>query len=198
MKHLNKTMLCILLALTLILGAMALAETAQAPAPEAIPGQTEPAEAPEEAPADDDSAALQDAIDAYHSAQQESRQAERRTALEEELNGYVEAGKLTQEQADLILNEFDARAEARANGPQKQSRGRARGGHMNGMMNNGGNDRMGGRMNNGGNDRMGGQSGRMGGRMNGRGGQAPMAPAAPQAADPAPDMPQPEMGPDGI
>ena len=97
--------------------------------PEAAPAENS-AQAPEAAPAEnsadaaagdaagtqtpestDDSAALQEAFDAYRTAKQESRTAD----LEAELKEYVEAGKLTQEQADLILNAYKERA-AQKNG----------------------------------------------------------------------------------
>ena len=72
--------------------AQAPAEEAQAPA--ATPEQTE-----------DEQKALQDAMDAYRAAKQDKAVDD----LETELKGYVEAGSLTQEQADLILKNVKER-----------------------------------------------------------------------------------------
>ena len=79
------------LVLALTLGVTALAETAEAPA----------AEPAAETPNGTDTA-LQEALDALAAA----RSGSRLTSLEEELKAYVEAGKLTQEQADLILKAY--------------------------------------------------------------------------------------------
>ena len=198
MKNLNKAMMSILLVLTLILGAMALAENAEVPTLEPVPEQ---AETPEEAPSDDaapatDSTALQDAMNAYRSARQESRQAARKAALEEELKGYVEAGKLTQEQADLILKDYETRAQQRANARNDQFAYGGRGGRMNG----GKGGRMDGNMGGGKGGRMnGGKGGRMGGCMMG-GMNDPMMDgnAMPQSAVVDPEMNMPEMGTEGI
>ena len=84
------------LVLALTLGVTALAETAEAPAAE--PPAAEPAA---ETPNGTDTA-LQEALDALAAA----RSGSRLTSLEEELKAYVEAGKLTQEQADLILKAY--------------------------------------------------------------------------------------------
>ena len=85
------------LILTLAAGTVALAENAaetpEKSAGEVLPGQESTAGSSE------DSDALQEALEAYRNA----RSASRREALEEELKSFVEAGKLTQEQADLIL-----------------------------------------------------------------------------------------------
>ena len=120
----NKAMLALMLVLAMAFGAMAMAEAVPAEPP------TLEAEAPAEAPADetapaetapaDDSAALQAAMDALHNARQDKRQA----SFEEELQAYVAEGKLTQEQADLILNQYKARAEQRANKAQTRGQGR--------------------------------------------------------------------------
>ena len=101
----------IALALALVMGVAALAETAE-PATDPIPAVTE--EAPNEGAAPetekaDDNAALQDALEAYRSA----RESKCVDDLTEELNGYVEAGKMTQEQADLILNSVKERLAAK-------------------------------------------------------------------------------------
>ena len=106
----------IALALALVMGVVAFAETAE-PAADPVPAVTEEApagEATTEAPAAeaetaDDNAALQEALEAYRSA----RESKRVDDLTEELNGYVEAGTMTQEQADLILNSVKERMAAR-------------------------------------------------------------------------------------
>jgi hypothetical protein len=101
----------IALALALVMGVVAFAETAE-PATDPVPAVTEEAPA-EEAAAEtektDDNAALQEALEAYRSA----RESKRVDDLTEELNGYVEAGSMTQEQADLILNSMKERLAAK-------------------------------------------------------------------------------------
>ena len=95
----KKNMIAIALALILVLsiGVAAFAED-----PAAATQETEAATA------DAESAALQDALDAFRSAKRAKRTAD----LEAELKGYVEAGTLTQEQADLILaNHKDRQAQ---------------------------------------------------------------------------------------
>ena len=103
------------LALALVMGVVAFAETAE-PATDPVPAVTEEApaeEAGDEAAVEkeqaDDNAALQEALEAYRSA----RESKRLDDLTEELNGYVEAGTMTQEQADLILNSVKERLAAR-------------------------------------------------------------------------------------
>lgn len=85
------------LTLALLIGAVAMAENAEPEMP-AIE-QTQPEQAPAQS---DTSTALQDAFKAYNDAKSSSRQDD----IEAELKSYVEAGKLTQEQADLILNYY--------------------------------------------------------------------------------------------
>ena len=145
----------IALALALVMGVVAFAETAE-PATDPVPAVTEEAPAEEaapEAPAaetekTDDNAALQEALEAYRSA----RESKRVDELTEELNGYVEAGTMTQEQADLILNSVKERMAAKNGecpncgyqfqnnapwmGGQKGQRGgrMMQGGQMNGQM----------------------------------------------------------------
>ena len=92
----------IALALALALSTAALAEGATEPVPAADPVPAVEAQAPvEEADEaeNDDSAALRDAMEAYRAARQDKAVDD----LEAELNGYVSAGSMTQEQADLIL-----------------------------------------------------------------------------------------------
>ena len=103
----------IALALALVMGVVAFAETAE-PATDPVPAVTEEAPTEEAAPAaeaekTDDNAALQEALEAYRSA----RESKRVDDLTEELNGYVEAGTMTQEQADLILNSVKERLAAK-------------------------------------------------------------------------------------
>ena len=100
----KNTIIGIALALALVMGVVAFAETAE-PSTDLVPAVTEEAPTEEAAPAaetekTDDNAALQEALEAYRSA----RESKHVDDLTEELNGYVEAGTMTQEQADLILN----------------------------------------------------------------------------------------------
>ena len=53
-----------------------------------------------------EAAALNEALEAYGKAKAESRKLAILTSLKEELDGYVAAGTLTQEQADLILKYY--------------------------------------------------------------------------------------------
>ena len=123
----------IALALVLTLGIVAFAEsTPDATVPEA-PAETATTDTTvAETPAKStDSTALQDALTAYNQA----RQSTYTENLEAELKGYVESGKLTQEQADLILK-YVKDQEALRNGVcpncgyQFQNGGK--GGHMKG------------------------------------------------------------------
>ena len=95
------------LVLAIVVGVVAIAESAETEAPQLPATEQAPAEAaPEaEAPATEstDSTALKEALDAYNAARQSSKV----EGLEAELKGYVESGKLTQEQADLILNYYN-------------------------------------------------------------------------------------------
>ena len=125
----------ITLALVLILGIAALAEGTD-PVPEnpavatpANPAVTEEAEASPEQVSDDNTA-LQEALDAYRSAKQDKAVSD----LEAELKEYVEAGSLTQEQADLILSNVKDRLAAK-NGecPNCGYKFSNKGGRMGGM-----------------------------------------------------------------
>ena len=103
----------IALVLALAMGVVAFAETTE-PATDPVPAVTEEAPTEEAAPAaeaekTDDNTALQEALEAYRSA----RESKRVDDLTEELNGYVEAGTMTQEQADLILNSVKERLAAK-------------------------------------------------------------------------------------
>ena len=100
----------IALVLALALSTAAIAEGTTEPTPAADPvlamesavteeATTEEASPAEKAAPQQTEDALQDALDAYRAAKQDKAVSD----LEAELNGYVEAGSLTQEQADLIL-----------------------------------------------------------------------------------------------
>ena len=113
MKHFFSGMMIALAMVTaLVVGIAALAEATEAEVPE-LPSVEEAqpeqeAQQPEQdaqqpaADASSDNTALQDAFDAYRAARQSGQQEE----LEAELKSYVASGKLTQEQADLILNYY--------------------------------------------------------------------------------------------
>ena len=166
MKHFfSGMMLALALIAALVVGMVAVAENAapEMPSMEAVqpdqtqpgqaqPGQTQPDQIqPDQAQQPAADTELQQAYDAYRAARQSGRQ----EALEDELKGYVEAGKLTQEQADLILKDARER-EALRNGTcpncgYQFKSGMGKGGRMNGGkgMNNGMNRGKGGRMNGG-------------------------------------------------
>lgn len=96
MKHwIGRAALALTLALALALGVAALAENVEAEPAEPEAPAAESAEA-------SDTTALDDALDAYYAAKDSGRADE----LEAELKEYVAAGKMTQEQADLILNYY--------------------------------------------------------------------------------------------
>lgn len=111
MKHFFSGMLiAFTLVAVLITGVIALAENAVPEIPElpsveeSQPEQAQPEQDAQQPAADasSDNTALQDAFDAYRAARQSGQQEE----LEAELKSYVASGKLTQEQADLILNYY--------------------------------------------------------------------------------------------
>ena len=138
MKHFfSGMMLALALVAALVVGVVAVAENAapEMPSMEAVqpdpaqPDQTQPDQSSQQPAADTE---LQQAYDAYRAAKQSGR----REALEDELKGYVEAGKLTQEQADLILKDYKER-EALRNGTcpncgYQFENGMGKGGRMNG------------------------------------------------------------------
>ena len=163
MKHFFSGMLiALILALALIAGVVATAENAapdqpELPAAEELaPEQpTDGAEAQQPDAAASDTAAsdtaLQEALEAYRAAKDSARQ----EALEDELNGYVESGKLTREQADLILKQYTDRQALRNGtcpgcGYQFDNGAAGKGGRMQGNRGmNGGKGGRGGRMNGG-------------------------------------------------
>ena len=104
----------IIIAMTLILAlALGVAAQAEVTEPEAPVEQSERS-APEDAaaPADepaDEEATLEDAFNALFEARLSTKLEE----LQAELDEYVAAGKLTQEQADLIMNSIKERQEAK-------------------------------------------------------------------------------------
>ena len=111
MKHFFSGMLiAFTLVAVLITGVIALAENAAPEIPElpsveeSKPEQAQPEQDAQQPAADasSDNTALQDAFDAYRAARQSDQQEE----LEAKLKSYVASGKLTQEQADLILNYY--------------------------------------------------------------------------------------------
>ncbi|MBR6890535.1 MAG: hypothetical protein IKN05_06055 [Clostridia bacterium] len=111
MKHFfSGILIAFTLVAVLITGVIALAENAAPEIPElpsveeSQPEQAQPEQDAQQPAADasSDNTALQDAFDAYRAARQSDQQEE----LEAELKSYVASGKLTQEQADLILNYY--------------------------------------------------------------------------------------------
>ena len=139
-----KKIIGIALALVLILGVTAFAEPAN-PAPDAPAATEEGSDTGVPEKAEDDRAAMKDALDAYRNAKQEKALNE----LEEELNGYVEAGTMTQDQANLILNSVKERLAA-MNGecPNCGYQFQKNGPRMGGMMNLQGGYQQRGQMNN--------------------------------------------------
>ena len=139
-----KKIIGIALALVLILGVTAFAEPAN-PAPDAPAATEEGSDTGVPEKAEDDRAAMKDALDAYRNAKQEKALNE----LEEELNGYVEAGTMTQDQANLILNSVKERLAA-MNGecPNCGYQFPKNGPRMGGMMNQQGGCQQRGKMNN--------------------------------------------------
>ncbi len=144
MKHFFiGTLVALMLVLAMVVGTFAMAESAEPEVP-----------AVEDAVMED--TALSDALDAYRAA----RRGDRYDSLEEELKAYVEAGKLTQEQADLILKSFEER-QALCDGNCPNCGTRPQNGYGRGGRSNGG---KGGRSNGG---RGGRTNGGKGGRSNG-------------------------------
>ena len=103
--------IALVLALALSTAAMAEVTTDPIPAAEvpAVEAQVPAEEATETPVAEDEQKALKDAMDAYRAAKQDKAVDD----LEAELKGYVEAGSLTQEQADLILKNVKERLAAK-------------------------------------------------------------------------------------
>ena len=120
-KNWKITNLIIALVLVLALGVTALAETAETPV----------AEQPEVNAVSGMDSAVQEALDALAAARKGNKLAD----LESELKAYVEAGKLTQEQSDLILKAYQDQNSLRNGtcpncGYQFSNNGRGKGGRM--------------------------------------------------------------------
>lgn len=103
--------------LTLSLCAAAIAEGADDSA-----AGTNEAAAAEDSQASED--ALKEALDAYKSAGADSRKKVRPESLKQELDACVASGKLTREQADLILKYYTEQQALRKNSPVARSRGK--------------------------------------------------------------------------
>ena len=177
----SKKSILIVLALMLAacLSVAALAESpAEAPsdttAADAAKSAIDEAQAAAEA-AQTEAAALTEALEAYGKARAESRKLQLLTSLKEELDSYVAAGTLTQEQADLILNYYAEQLTLQQNGNGAGMGGKGgRGGKGFGRgMNNGTNS---GTDINGQNNSLGGRHGRFGMTT-------PAQPQAPAAQD---------------
>ena len=121
-----KRTLIITLALALALGTAAMAETVPTEAA-AVASTEEVVQEQATAGETDDSEAsvtFEDALKALRDARQEARQDE----LKAELDGYVAAGKLTQEQADVILKQFSYKTDQKQ-GQKHNRRGDRQRGH---------------------------------------------------------------------
>ena len=108
MKNLKRTILMILALMTAICLSIAAFAEAAAEAPAAETASADAAQASADA--------LNEALTAYSNAKMESRKQESLDALKQELDSFVEAGKLTQEQADLILKYYTEQMTLQQNG----------------------------------------------------------------------------------
>jgi hypothetical protein len=172
-KNMKITSLILALALALTAVVTSLAEsTAETPS---AASAAEAAQAAADA-AQSEANALNEALEAYGKAKSESRRLSILTGLKEELDGYVAAGSLTQEQADLILNYYAEQLTLQQNGA-----GFGRGGRMKNDGTNGANG-LGGKGGRGGRGGHGG-SGRFGLQQNGtEQGSVPEAPVSTDAS----------------
>jgi len=132
------TSLILALVLALTLGAGALAEsTAETPvdnaAADAAKSALEEAQASADA-AQTEATALNEALEAYGKARTEKRKLDILTSLKEDLDSYVAAGNLTQEQADLIFKYYSEQMALQQNGFGFGKGGRMKNGN-NGLMN---------------------------------------------------------------
>ena len=101
----NKKPILIVLAL-MIAACLSVAALAEGPAATSTDtAATDEAQAAADA-AQAEATALNEALEAYSKAKAENRKLEILASLKEELDGYVAAGSLTQEQADLILKYY--------------------------------------------------------------------------------------------
>jgi hypothetical protein len=172
-KNMKITSLILALALALTAVVTSLAEsTAETPS---AASAAEAAQAAADA-AQSEANALNEALEAYGKAKSESRRLSILTGLKEELDGYVAAGSLTQDQADLILNYYAEQLTLQQNGA-----GFGRGSRMKNDGTNGANG-LGGKGGRGGRGGHGG-SGRFGLQQNGtEQGSVPEAPVSPDAS----------------
>ena len=185
------TSLILALVLALTLGAGALAEsTAETPADSAAADAAK--SALEEAQASADAAqteatALNEALEAYGKAKTEKRKLDILTSLKEDLDSYVAAGSLTQEQADLIFKYYSEQMALQQNGFGFGKGGRMKNGNS-GLMN--GQDSQNNLNGQNGLNGQGGKGGRGGhGRFNNLNGmQQNAAPAAAPDAAATPDV----------
>ena len=180
MKSKKSILIVLALMLAACLSVAALAEnTAEAPAngaaADAAKAAIEEAQAAADA-AQAENTALTEALEAYGKAKTESRKLAALTSLKEELDGYVAAGTLTQEQADLILNYCADQLTQQQNSTCTGFGRGGRGGKGGRGMNNGMNP---GTDTNSQNNGFGGKHGRFGNT-------APNLPQAPQQAPEAP------------
>ncbi len=105
MKTMKPILMILALMLALSLGVTAFAEE-EAAAPAAEPAAETSAASSALSDAQAEADALKEAFEAYYKAKAETRQESVLNALKEELDALVAAGKLTQEQADLILKYY--------------------------------------------------------------------------------------------
>ncbi len=118
MKLTKKTgtiLLAMILTLTLCCFAMA-EETTAAPTTEETAAVADTAAEDALKQAEENSAALNEALTAYSNAKLEARKKDYLNRLKEELDSFVEAGTLTQEQADLLLNYYAEQVARNQNG----------------------------------------------------------------------------------
>ena len=148
-KNWKLTSLILALVFALALGVTALAESpaetpADSTAADAAKSAIEEAQAAADA-AQAESTALNEALEAYDKAKSESRKLAILTSLKEELDSYVAAGSLTQEQADLILKYYAEQLTLQQNGTGCGKGGRMKNGNVNGFGGKGGRGGRGGR-----------------------------------------------------
>ena len=185
------TSLILALVLALTLGAGALAESAaetpaDSAAADAAKSALEEAQASADA-AQTEATALNEALEAYGKAKTEKRKLDILTSLKEDLDSYVAAGSLTQEQADLIFKYYSEQMALQQNGFGFGKGGRMKNGN-NGLMN--GQDSQNNLNGQNGLNGQGGKGGRGGhGRFNNPNGmQQNAAPAAAPDAAATPDV----------
>lgn len=193
MKKLTTMILALLLALCL--GVSAFAEEAETPAADVPAAETPAAADTAVTDTQADANALNDALTAYRAAKAESRKQARLDKIKQELDGYVAAGSMTQEQADLILKYYAEQMTMQqgAFGFGRGGKG-GRGGNAFGLQDSQGNGRNGNMPGFGNNQNQNGSMPGFGGGMGGRHGRfssqpsgtsTQTVPAAPDANAPA-------------